>query len=239
MTPATDISSAEEAIDRRGHKGAERRCVGTDEIKPKSEMIRFVKGPDNQLVPDLTGKLPGRGVYTQATSAALESAMINGGFKRGLKSNVEVSSDLLEQTRNLLRRKLLSLMPMAMKAGQIYIGFDQVKAAAQTEILAWRVEALDGSEGGRGKIRVLTRAVSLELGQKPTPVIGCFTSSELGQAIGRSDIVHAAIKKGPMKKSFDQAAARLSGFYQLVPENWPDRKHERTENYPVKPGDKG
>lgn len=239
MTPVTSISPDEDAIDRRGHKGADRRCVGTDETKPKSEMIRFVKGPDNQLVPDLAGKLPGRGVWIQAKSTALELAMKNGGFKRGLKSNVDVSPELLSQTTALLKSKLLSLMPMAMKAGQIHIGFDQVKAAAQTEILAWRVEALDGSEGGRGKIRVLTRAVSLELGQKPTPVIGCFTSNQLGQSIGRPDIVHAAIKKGPMKKSFDQAAARLSGFCQLVPENWPDRKHERTENYPVKLGDKG
>lgn len=239
MNPETDISLADTERDLRGHKGPERRCVGTGELCQKSEMIRFVKGPDDQLVPDIAGKLPGRGVWTKSTFEALEAALKNGGFKRGLKSNVNVAADLAEQTSALLRRKVLSLLPMAMKAGQAYIGFDQVKTAAQTELLAWRIEASDGSEGGRGKIRVLTRALSFELGQKPTPVIGCFSARELGMAIGRTDIVHAAIKKGPMRKSFDQAAQRLAGFCQLVPENWPDRKHERVENYPANQGDKG
>lgn len=225
--------------DRRGHKGMERRCVGTGETLSKAQMIRFVKGPDGALVPDISGKLPGRGVWTRADNEALGLALGNGGFKRGLKSNVQIPSDLAVMTEALLKRKVLSLLPMALRAGQAYIGFDQVKTAAQKEVLAWRVEASDGAQGGRGKIRVLTRAVSKELGQKPTPVMGCFSASELGKAFGRVDIVHAAIKSGPMKKTFDQAARRLSGFCQLVPENWPDRQHEETDNYVPKPRDKG
>ncbi len=190
-------------------------------------------------MPDIAGKLPGRGVWTLANRDALEAAVKNGGFKRGLKTNVMIGDDVVEQTEQLLRLKVLSLIPMALKAGQAYMGFDQVKSAAGSEPLAWRIEASNGSEGGRGKIRVLTRAISAELGQTPTPVIGCFSSSELGKAFGREDLVHAAIKFGPMRASFDHAAQRLSGFEPLVPESWPDKVHEQSKNYVGKRGDKG
>lgn len=238
MTPEPVISTPE-LEDRRGHKGVERRCVGTGETLHKSEMIRFVMGPDGGLVPDIAGKLPGRGVWVKANKSALDTAISNGGFKRGLKTNVRIDDNLAELTEDLLKRKILSLLPMALRGGQAFIGFDQVKAAAQKEHLAWRVEACDGAEGGRGKIRVLARAVSKELEQRSTPVIGCFSSRELGQAFGREDLVHAAIKSGPMRKSFDKAAARLAGFCPLVPENWPDRAHEQTDNNAQKRGDKG
>jgi len=239
LNSAAPISPTETLPDRRGHKGPERKCAGTGEIMPKTGMIRFVKAPDGSLVPDIAGKLPGRGVWTAANRSALEAAVKNGGFKRGLKSDVKIKPDLADQTSALLKGKILSLLPMALRAGQAYIGFDQVKSAAGKEPLAWRIEALDGSEGGRGKIRVLTKAISAEFGQKPTPVMGCFPAEELGKAFGRNDIVHAAIKAGPMKKVFDQAAKRLSGFVQLVPENWPDVKHERAQNYVGNRGDKG
>ncbi len=239
MSEDAAISPPETFQDNRGHKGPDRRCVGTGEICPKTQMVRFVKGPDNQLVPDIAGKLPGRGAWTLARRDALEAAIKTGGFKRGLKTNVTIGDDLMDQTAQLLRQKVLGLIPMALKAGQAYLGFDQVKSAARLEPLAWRIEASNGSEGGRGKIRVLTRAISAELGQKPTPVIGCFSSTELGQAFGRDDLIHAAIKYGPMRASFDHAALRLSGFEPLFPENWPDSAHERGKNYVGKRGDKG
>jgi len=40
--------------------GPERTCLATRELRPKSELIRFVTGPDGSVVPDIAGKLPGR-----------------------------------------------------------------------------------------------------------------------------------------------------------------------------------
>ena len=200
--------------------------MASGESHLKTDMIRFVMGPDQQLVPDIAGKLPGRGVWVLANRLSLEKAIKTGGFKRGLKSNVKVGADIVELTEKLLRQRVLSLLTMALKAGQLYMGFDQVKTAAQTERLAWRIEAKDGAAGGRGKIRVLTKAVSQDLGQSPTPVIGCFTAIELGQALGREAMVHVAMKSSPMAKSLKHAVQRLSGFCDLVPESWEDKIHE-------------
>ena len=59
-------------------------------------MIRFVKAPDNSLVPDIAEKLPGRGVWVLADRSSLEQAISNGGFKRGLKSNVKVDAQVMD-----------------------------------------------------------------------------------------------------------------------------------------------
>ena len=47
-------------------EGPERRCIATGEVQPKHGLIRFVVGPDGQIVPDLSEKLPGRGIWVAA-----------------------------------------------------------------------------------------------------------------------------------------------------------------------------
>jgi len=202
-------------------------------------MVRFVLSPDGQIVPDIAEKLPGRGVWVTADRASLEKAVKTGAFKRGFKGKGEAGDDLVSLTEQLLRQRVLSLMTMSLKAGQAYMGFDQVKTAAASKPLAWRIEASDGSAGGRGKIRVLTKAVSREM-EKPEPcVIGCFTSDELGKAYNREAVVHAAVKSGRMKAAFDYAAGRLAGFSELVPSDWEDKSHENMQPTVKRIGDKG
>ena len=48
------------------------RCFTT--VRPSSKLIRFVAGPDDQIVPDLAARLPGRGVWVTATRAAVQEA---------------------------------------------------------------------------------------------------------------------------------------------------------------------
>ena len=225
MNAALDISETD-FVDRRGHKGPERQCLVSGETRLKTEMIRFVVSPDNVVMPDIAGKLPGRGVWVSANKQAVSDAVTKGLFNRGFKSKVSLPENLCGQTEALLARRLLGLITMGVKSGYMLLGFDQVKTAAGSDYLAWRIEASDGAEGGRGKIRVLTKAVSRELEKPVTPVLGCFSSETLGKAVGRDHITHAAIKPGSMAKSISQAAQRLSGFLPLIPPEWPDFAHE-------------
>ncbi len=225
MNEALDIS-ASEFEDKRGHKGPERRCVASGQSRLKTDMVRFVLGPDLTVTPDINEKLPGRGVWVSSNREALQKAIKTGGFSRGFKSKVNVPDDLIDLTENLLRRRLIGLLAMGMKSGHMFVGFDQVKTAAQSDYLAWRFEASDGSDGPRGKIRVLTKAISHELERPLTPVIGCFSSADLGKALGRDHIVHAAIRPGKLAKAVTLAARRFSGFTPLIPDNWTDKKHE-------------
>ena len=233
MNEADLISPPEledEFEDKRGHKGRERRCVASGEITDISAMVRFVLSPDGVVTPDILGKLPGRGVWVSADAWSLDKAMKNKAFSRGFKGKAVVPEDIAQQVETLLARRALGLVTMALRGGHILMGFDQVRSGARSDVLAWRIEASDGSEDGRGKIRVLSKAMSHELELPLAPVAGCFTSAELGQALGRETMVHAALKPGKLAKVFSGEMARLAGFRNLIPDNWPDKAHETTKN---------
>ena len=58
--------------------GPERKCIATGEVQPKNGLIRFVVGPESQIVPDVLEKLPGRGIWVSADREALDKAEIGG-----------------------------------------------------------------------------------------------------------------------------------------------------------------
>ena len=189
-------------------------------------MTRFVLSPDNIVVPDILGKLPGRGVWVTANKASLDAAIRSGGFARGFKRKVVVPDDLADQLETFYARHLSGLLSMAKKSGQLILGFDQVFGAAAAQPLAWRVEASDGAADGRGKIRARARAICYEM-ELPLPgVIACFTAVELGHIFGRGQIIHAAIPRGKLAKSIRSTVTKLSGFRAIVPDDWPDIEHE-------------
>ena len=213
-------------LDKRGHKSRERKCVARNEVRDPAQMIRFVLGPDNRVYPDILGKLPGRGTWVSAAREDLELAIHKGGFKHGFKGNAQVPDDLASQVEAGLRKQVLSLIGMAKKSGKLFIGFDQVMTAARTDALGWRIEAADGAEGSRGKIRTLSKAVAREVELALPRVIGCFHSTELGAVVGRDAITHCAVPHGRIAKSLGLSAKRLGGFVPLVPEGWADAQHE-------------
>ena len=51
-----------------------RRCTGCNEQKPKNELIRIVKSPENEISLDLTGKKSGRGAYICNNAECLKKA---------------------------------------------------------------------------------------------------------------------------------------------------------------------
>ena len=223
----SELNSEDEfGPDKRGHKGTERKCVATGKVEDTAKMVRFVMSPDGEVVPDIAGKLPGRGVWVTAHREPLTKAIKTGGFARGFKSKVKVDTHLIELTEALLARRLLGLLSMARKSGHIAIGYDQVKAAAGSGKIAWRIEAREGAADGRSKIRTLSKAVAMELDMAVPKAMGCFTGAELAEALGRDTVVHVALPPGKLAKAFSADAARYRGFRQLIPREWDDISHE-------------
>jgi len=223
---AADTSGIELDIDKRGHKGPERRCIVSRVTANKTALLRFVRSPDGVITPDILEKLPGRGAYITPDRKTLSKALETGAFARAFKGKCTAPDGLEGLVSDILSRRLLGLITMAMKAGRLRLGFDQVRSLAQSGDLAIRLEAADGSTDGRGKIRTLAKAVGLATDGTAPPVLGCFAAVELGQALGRPSVVHAAIERGKMAKVIKHDMARLSGFRPLIPQDWPDRRHE-------------
>lgn len=69
-------------------KVPERKCIGCNEKKPKSELVRVVRTPEGQVMLDTKGKLSGRGVYTCKSAKCLEKAIKSGRIEKSLEIKV-------------------------------------------------------------------------------------------------------------------------------------------------------
>ena len=181
--------------------GAERKCIATGEVQPKHGLIRFVVGPDNQVYPDILGKLPGRGIYVSADRAALELAVKKKAFARSAKQPVTLPDGLVDEVEQQLARRVVELISLQRKAGKAVAGYEKVKGWLQTEEAEVLIQAVDGS--GRGKSKLSTPHYG--------HYIGWLTADELGLAFGRQTVIHGALASGGLTQRVVEEAGRLKG----------------------------
>ena len=185
----------------------ERRCIATGESQPKAGLVRFVVGPEQQLVPDLLNRLPGRGIYVSADRAAIDKAAKKGLFARAAKASVKVPDGLADMVEAGLARRVTDLISMARKAGDAVTGYEKVKdwlTKGQARVL---IQASDGSERGKSKLHAPDGEATF---------IGCMTAQELGLSFGREHAIHAALAAGGLTRRVVEEAARLAGLRVLA-----------------------
>ncbi|QYX57031.1 RNA-binding protein [Roseovarius sp. SCSIO 43702] len=182
--------------------GPERKCIASGEVRPISELVRFVVGPDAQVVPDLAGKLPGRGIWVTASRPALNKAVEKGLFKRAAKHAVTVPPDLPDRVETMLAQRVVNLISLNRKGGNAVAGYEKVKDWLSKEEAVALVQASDGSERGKSKLSTPHRG----------HFIGWLTADELGQAFGRQTVIHAALRAGGLTKRVVDEAQRLKGL---------------------------
>jgi predicted RNA-binding protein YlxR (DUF448 family) len=187
-------------------EGPERKCIATGEVQPKHGLIRFVVGPDAHVVPDVLGKLPGRGIYVAADRAALERAVKKRLFSRGAKAKVEVPDGLVDEVERQLARRVVDLISLQRKAGRAVAGYEKVKNWLQMEEAEVLIQASDGS--GRGKSKLSTPHFG--------SYIGWLTADELGLAFGRQTVIHGALASGGLTQRVVEEAQRLKGVREKM-----------------------
>ncbi len=188
-----------------------RHCVVTRTVKPIDELIRFVVGPDGTLVPDAKGKLPGRGVWVTATRADLAEGIKRKVFARAFRREVTLPPDLLAVTEGLLERTALDALAMAGKARCVVVGFAKVEAALRERPVTALLQAADAAADG---VRKLDAALGRRItaGGEQIPVIDMFSGVQLDLALGRSNVIHAALVTGPESATFLARSLRLARF---------------------------
>ena len=198
---------------REGRRGTERLCALTREVKPIDELIRFVAAPDGAIVPDLKRRLPGRGVWITATRAALDEAVKRNVFARSLKREVRAASGLGVQVERQLESAALDALGIAHKAGRVAIGFGRTETAlAAVPPVAAILGASDASPDGVRKIAAAAAKRQTTENAGEIPVISAFTSAQLDLALGRSNVVHAALLAGPASNGFLARCQSLERF---------------------------
>jgi predicted RNA-binding protein YlxR (DUF448 family) len=201
---------------RRAARGQERLCIVTREVRPVADMIRFVIGPDGQVVPDLKRRLPGRGVWVTASRAAVAEAAGRHAFARGFKAEARVAPDFAGTVETLIERAALDALSIVRKAGRVVAGFVRVERALAGEPVVALVHAADAGREGARKIAAAARR---HLGEKADglAIVEALTAAQLDLALGRPNVVHAALLAGPASDGFLARYRSLERFRTIGP----------------------
>jgi uncharacterized protein len=211
LAHATTDHEELDAGPRRTAAGAERFCAATDTVRPVADMIRFVVSPDGIAVADLKRRLPGRGIWITATRQALHTAITRKVFGRGFKRDVRLAPDMIEATERLLEQGALAALAIAHKAGKVAIGFAKTEAALGRGRIVALVHAAEAAADGARKLdAAMRRRLDLDAGE--IAVINTFTSAQLDLALGRSNVIHAALLAGRESDTFMARAGLLDRF---------------------------
>jgi len=201
--PAAPATPAVPARRRGPAPAKRRRCILSRRELSTAALIRFVAGPDNIITADLAERLPGRGLWLSASRAALEEARGNGSFARAARGAVKLRDGLADLVAEQLALRALNYLGLALRSGVIAIGHDQVRADLSAGRAAVLLQAGDGAPRARARMRALAGGL---------PSVEMFTRGELSDALGRADIVHAALRPSRLSDMFLQESGRLAGF---------------------------
>lgn len=164
-----------------------------------------MRSPEGKVVPDLKRRLPGRGVWVEARKDRVEEAAKRGVFARGFKDRTEAALDLAAEVDALIERQALDMLAMANKAGRVVTGFGKVESALGTKSVAAVLHAVDGAADGKRKLNGPARKAAV-------PVIEVFTSGQLDLALGRENVIHAALLTDAVSTAFLARAHELARY---------------------------
>jgi hypothetical protein len=200
------LSVADPALDngpRTDKSATMRMCAVSREVRPIGELIRFVVSPQGEIVPDLKRKLPGRGMWITASRKTVAEAVRRNQFSKGFKREIRAQATLPADTEALLVRSATEALAMAAKAAQVVSGFSKVEGALAQGQAQALIHASDGAADGIRKLDAIVRRNAANNGESTEfPVVTVLTSAELDLALGRSNVIHAALLAGPASKTF-------------------------------------
>jgi predicted RNA-binding protein YlxR (DUF448 family) len=178
--------------------------------------VRFVLDPEGRVTPDIKRKLPGRGVWITGTYEAVANSVRRKVFARSFRQAVAVADDLPDIVSDLLRRAALQDLAFANKASLVVAGFAKVEKALGAGKTIALLHASDASRDGCRKLDRRAQAL-LERATGTYGPIMCFTSAELSGALGKENVIHAAIADGGAGRKFLWSAARFMNYMVTSP----------------------
>jgi predicted RNA-binding protein YlxR (DUF448 family) len=197
--------------DCQADSGPLRQCAVTRAKKSPEDLIRFVAGPDGTVVPDLARHLPGRGVWVDATYAAVAAAVRQKAFARSLKQQVSVPADLPDRVERLMARRLSEALSLANKAGLIVAGFAKIEALMARKRAIVLIHAGDAAADGVAKLDGKFNALSTGEAARMASIRD-LSGAEMSLAMGRPNVIHAAAAEGGATRRLIAEARRLRRY---------------------------
>jgi hypothetical protein len=132
-------------------------------------------------------------------------------FSRAFRTKAEAPASLAETVGALLERDALQSLSIANKAGLVVAGAFKVDSAIEADEVVALIQASDGAADGAAK-RV--HALRAKLGPEASAIVrvDIFSSRQLDLALGRANVIHAALKHGAASSAFLARADRLRRY---------------------------
>ena len=219
---------------RSTKSGTERMCAVTRSVRPIDELIRFVVAPTGEAIPDLKRKLPGRGLWVTANRKTVAEAAKRNVFARGFKKPIKAQPTLAEDTEKLMVRGCIEALAMTAKAGAVVSGFTKVEDVLKRQNAMALIHASDGAADGCRKLDGIARQ-NAEFGDNPQllPIITVLSCDELDLALGRSNVIHAAVLTGPAGKTFLSRSQTLVQYRMADDDGNANAKAKRKQDLPA------
>lgn len=82
-----------------------RKCILTNEMYPKKELLRIVKNKEGEISVDATGKKSGRGAYVVMKLDVIEKAQSKKQLEKFFSATVEEMEPIYKEVIRLIYRK--------------------------------------------------------------------------------------------------------------------------------------
>lgn len=186
--------------------GPLRTCIVTGETLAPERMIRFVVGPENDVVPDLARRLPGRGMWLRAERSAVEQALAKKAFARAARAAVTAAPDLPQRVERLLLDRVLEDLSRARRAGRAVSGFVKVEQLIGRQRAGLVIVASEADGDGLAKLKATGVAIER-----------LADAATLGGVFGRDQAVYVALARDDAAGQFihriASGAARWRGYH--------------------------
>ena len=184
------------------------QCALTGKLLTREKTIRFVIGPDNTVIADLSEELPGEGIRLLGYRGTLEASIRDGSFKelfdkKWLDGDPVISASFLDKIESQLMDKVLGLIGLARRAGSVLNGFAKVDGSLKSGKCKLLLTASDGAEDGRMKMTRLAEAVECQQ-------VTILPSARLSMALGQTNVIHAGIIGSGWAERLNASIDRLS-----------------------------
>jgi len=187
----------------------ERSCIGCRRVQGKQSLLRFVLAPDRTVVPDLQGKLPGRGAYICQNMDCLREATAKRQFARAFRGDVlgagfDVLMPILEQ---VMRDRISGYLALANKAGKVISGSDTVMDALRRGDVGVLFIASDSSESTRRRFESTAERGAV-------PCCSLFDQIHLGTLLGKEQRSIVAVNGSGFVDSIRNELHRYGNFFE-------------------------
>lgn len=186
----------------------QRSCLGCRDVRPKHELLRFVLDPGLQPVPDVAGKLPGRGAYTCYRKSCLETALSRKQFGRAFKTEVKppAAAEMVAQIQSLLAGRIVSTLALANRAGNVVSGSEKVMESLRRGGTALLILATDISADSAAKFRSAAERSGAE-------TFNFSHKDQLGAPLGKEIRTAVGVLAGAFADKLRRELTRYRNFF--------------------------